>query len=74
MNSRAERRRALNERLGRALRTLAGRGQPLPADATIEVRLVHLETAVGEVRSRVNALFFAVLGSLALEVVTKVTP
>ena len=68
----SERRRALNDRLSRALAAIAGRRAPLPANAGIEVRLAHLESEVGEVRSRVNALFFALLGSLALEVVGKV--
>ena len=67
-----ERRRVLNTRLAHALRTTFGRREPLPPQAGIEVRLQHLESEVGEVRSRVNGLFFAVLGSLALEVVGKV--
>jgi hypothetical protein len=50
----------------------AGRPEPLPANAGVELRLANLESQLGEVRSRVNGLFFAVLGSLALEVVGKV--
>ena len=68
----AARRRALYVRLGRALGSAFARREPLPSNATIELRLAHLESEVGEVRSRVNGLFFALLGSLALEVVGRV--
>jgi hypothetical protein len=66
------RRRALNAQLARALCATFGRRDPLPPEATIELRLQHLESEAGEVRSRVNGLFFAVLGALALEVVGRV--
>ena len=68
----AARRHSLNVRLGRALGSAFARREPLPANATVELRLAHLEAELGEVRSRVNGLFFAVLGSLALEVVGRV--
>jgi hypothetical protein len=67
------RRRALNARLAIALRAALGKREPLPSNAGVELRLAHLESQLGEVRTRVNGLFFAVLGSLALEVVGKVS-
>jgi hypothetical protein len=63
--------RKLNARLAEALRRAFGVRAPLPDDATTDMRLRHLESEVAEVSSRVNALFFAVLGSLALELVGK---
>ncbi len=69
----AARRRAINERLATVMRRAFGRRQPLPMDATADVRLRHLEADVAEVRSRVNALFFAALSSLALELLGRVT-
>jgi len=68
----AARRRALNARLGRALRTTLGKTAPLPSNASVELRLAHLESELDEARSRVNGLFFAVLSALALEVVGRV--
>lgn len=66
------RRDAVNRRLARAIQAAIGRRQQLPDDATTDMRLRHLEVEVSEVRTRVNGLFFAVLGSLALEVIGKV--
>ena len=68
----AARRRALNVRLGRALGRAFARREPLPSNATVELRVAHLEGELGEVRSRVNGLFFAVLSALALELVGRV--
>lgn len=66
------RRAEVNRRLVKAVRGAFGRRAPLPEGATTDMRLRHLEAEVSEVRTRVNGLFFAVLGSLALEVVGKV--
>ena len=71
-DSTAAKRRALGVRLGRALGSAFARREPLPSNASIELRLAHLEGALGEVRSRVNGLFFAVLSSLTLELVGRV--
>lgn len=68
----ASRRAEVNRRLASAVRAAFGQRQPLPDNATTDMRLRHLETDVAEVRTRVNGLFFAVLGSLALEVIGKV--
>jgi hypothetical protein len=66
---RADARTRTNQRLARAMRSVLGSPAPLPPDATTDMRLRHLEAEVGEVRTRVNALFFAALGSLVLELV-----
>ncbi len=71
-----ERRERLQRRLVSTVRRLVGRPHghrtPLPDGATTDMRLRHLEAEVAEVRTRVNGLFYAVLASLALEVVGKV--
>ncbi len=67
------RREALNRRLVEAARGVFGRRQQLPPDATLGMRLQHLEQELVEVRSRVNGLFFTVLGALAIELVGRVT-
>ncbi len=61
-----------NERLTAVIRRAFASRAPLPEDATVDMRLRHLETEVGEVRTRINALFFAVLSALALELVGRV--
>ncbi len=66
-------RRALNLRVARALQGALGRHEPLPADASVELRLAHLESQLSEVRSRVNGVFFALVGSLAVELVGRVS-
>lgn len=67
------------DRLGEALRALvrARRAVPAPpatAPSLIEVgvRLASLEREVGEVRSRVNGVLFAVVASVLTQLVTKV--
>lgn len=67
------RRDALNRRLVEAVRRVVGRHEQLPPDATLGMRLQHLEQELSEVRSRVNGLFFTVLGALAIELVGRVT-
>lgn len=67
------RRGALNRRLAEAVHRVLGRREELPPDATLGMRLQHLELELAEVRSRVNGLFFTVLGALAIEVVGRVT-
>ncbi len=64
--------RSANERLTAVIRRAFAARAPLPDDATVDMRLRHLEVEVGEVRTRINTLFFAVLGSLALELVGRV--
>ncbi len=62
----------VNRRLARAVRAAFGQRPALADNATTDMRLRHVEADVAEVRARVNGLFFAVLGSLALEVIGKV--
>lgn len=61
-----------NERLAAVIRRAFASRPVLPEDATIDMRLRHLEADVGEVRTRINTLFFAVLSALALELVGRV--
>ena len=61
-----------NERLTGVIRRAFAPRRALPEDATIDMRLRHLESELGEVRTRINTLFFAVLSALALELVGRV--
>ncbi len=61
-----------SERLTAVIRRAFAPRQAIPEDATIDVRLRYLEDALTEVRTRINALFFAVLSALALELVGRV--
>lgn len=69
------------DRLGEALRVLvrARRATTLPAARAtppslieVGVRLASLEHEVGEVRSRVNGVLFAVVASVLTQLVSKV--
>ena len=67
------------DRLGEALRALArARGAPTHAPLTspslveVGLRLSALEREVGEVRSRVNGVLFAVVASVLAQLVSKV--
>ena len=60
-------------RLARALRAVTGgRVEPRPPARDLTEALAYLERDVDEVRTRVNALFFAVLVSALGQLVTKV--
>lgn len=61
--------RGANERLTAVIRRAFAPRPALPEDATIDMRLRHLESELGEVRTRINTLFFAVLSALTLELV-----
>jgi len=56
------------QRLVTAVRALR-RERPAPPAGDVEARLDYLERDVAEVRNRVAALFFAVLGAGLLELV-----
>jgi len=64
-----ERLRPSTLRLAAAVRSLRTAREPQPPASDLEARLDYLERDVAEVRSRVAALFFAVLGAGALELV-----
>lgn len=76
----APRRRPQPDRLGEALRVLvrARRASSVPEASTppslveVGVRLASLEREVGEVRSRVNGVLFAVVASVLTQLVSKV--
>lgn len=59
-------------RLARALRGLIVRPQSRPPARDLTEAFAYLERDVDEVRTRVNALFFAVLVSALGQLVTKV--
>jgi hypothetical protein len=59
-------------RLARALRMLVGQPRTRPPARDLTEAFAYLERDVEEVRTRVNALFFAVLVSALGQLVTKV--
>ena len=52
---------AASRRLAEALRALLARGHARPPLDDPDARLDYLERELGEMRTRINALFFAVL-------------
>ena len=67
------------DRLAEALRVLARARRTAPREAAappslaeVGLRLTSLEREVGEVRSRVNGLLFAVVASVLAQLVSKV--
>ncbi len=64
--------RQIDERLSAAIRALLPRRHAPPPGADTATRLDHLERDVGEVRTRVNALFFSVIGIAVAELATRV--
>ena len=63
---------APSARLARALHALTGSAHQRPPARDLTEALAYLERDVDEVRTRVNALFFAVLVSALGQLVTKV--
>ncbi len=64
--------RALREAIGRFRRQPKGQGIDLspdtPFDALMELRIRELDKQVGELKGRLNALIFTVLGALIVQV------
>ena len=61
--------RPSTQRLVEAVRALRTSREPRPPASDVEARLDYLERDLAEVRSRVAALFFAVLGAGLLQLV-----
>lgn len=62
-----------NDRLGEALRRLAGRppARERPPAHDLAARLDYLERDLAEVRTRINGLFFGLIAVALAEIVTR---
>ena len=68
----ARRRPRRPDRLAEALRRLAGRERARPPAHDLAARLDYLERDASEVRTRINALFFAVIAVVLGEILSRV--